>query len=127
MLKAIILVGIGGGTGSILRYLTSCLVSKYFDKPFPLSTFVANMLGCFAMGILIGMIGRHLPIESDLRHLLLVGFCGGYTTFSAFAYENTLLLQSHQYFTLISYIGLSVVLGMAFLWFGLILTRQTAI
>ena len=127
MLKAIILVGIGGGTGSILRYLTSYLVVRYFDKPFPLPTFIVNMLGCFAMGLLIGIIGRHLPIESDLRNLLLVGFCGGYTTFSAFAYENTSLLQSHHYLTLISYIALSVILGMALLWLGLTITRQATI
>jgi crcB protein len=127
MLKAIILVGIGGGTGSILRYLTSHLVAKYFDKPFPLSTFVVNMLGCFAMGLLIGIIGRHLPVENDLRNLLLIGFCGGYTTFSAFAYENTSLLQSHQYFTLISYVVLSVILGMLLLWFGLSLTRHASV
>ena len=127
MLKAIILVGIGGGTGSILRYLTSHLVTRYFDKPFPLPTFVVNMLGCFAMGFLLGLIGRHMPIGNDLKNLLLVGFCGGYTTFSAFAYENTSLLQSHHYFTLISYIVLSVVLGMALLWLGLTITRETAI
>ena len=127
MLKAILLVGIGGGTGSILRYLTSYLVIKYFDKPFPLSTFVVNMLGCFAMGLLIGVIGRHLPVENDLRNLLLIGFCGGYTTFSAFAYENTSLLQSNQYFALISYILLSVIFGMVLLWLGLTITRHSAV
>ena len=125
MLKAIILVGIGGGAGSILRFLTSHMVARHFDKPFPLPTFIVNMLGCLAMGLLIGAIERHLPMNNDLRNLLLAGFCGGYTTFSAFAYENTSLLQSQQYLTLISYIALSVISGIALLWLGLSLTRQT--
>ena len=125
MLKAIILVGIGGGTGSILRFLTSHLVTKLFDKPFPFPTFIVNMLGCFAMGLIVGIIERHLPIGNDLRNLLLIGFCGGYTTFSAFAFENNALLQSHHYFTLVSYILLSVILGIALLWMGLYIIRHT--
>ena len=127
MLRAIILVGVGGAAGSILRFLSSHLVARLFDKPFPLPTFIVNMVGCFAMGLLFGIIGRHIPIDNDLKQLLLVGFCGGYTTFSAFAFENISLLQSGQYITLISYVILSVVIGMALLWLGLHITRHIAI
>ena len=124
MLRAIILVGAGGAAGSILRFLTSALVTRFFDKPFPLPTFIVNMAGCFAMGLLFGIIERHIPIGNDLKQLLLVGFCGGYTTFSAFAFENISLLQTNQYITLISYVILSVVLGMALLWLGLHMTTK---
>ena len=123
MLKSILLVGLGGGVGSILRYLTSVVVAKYFHSLFPLSTFVANFVGCLIIGILIGLFEKFQLVDTNLRLLLITGFCGGYTTFSAFAAENLMLFQSGNYATAVLYIFLSIVLGIGAVWLGVIMIK----
>jgi len=123
MTKQIILVGLGGATGSIFRYLTSLLTSKYYSNTFPLATFAANVLGCLLIGLFIGYIDRNQNASPDLRFLLITGFCGGYTTFSTFASENLTLLQTGNYLTGLIYISASVLIGIIAVWFGLILTK----
>jgi len=118
MIKHILLVGLGGGVGSILRYLTSVFLLKHYSSSFPLTTFVVNIFGCLLMGILFGLAGRHAFLHGDLKLLLMVGFCGGYTTFSAFSMENIQLLESGNYFLLAIYTLASVLLGIAAVWFG---------
>ena len=118
MIKHILLVGLGGGVGSILRYLTSIFLLKHYSSSFPLTTFIVNISGCLLMGILFGLAGRHALLHGDLKLLLMVGFCGGYTTFSAFSMENIQLLESGNYFLLAIYTLASVLLGIAAVWFG---------
>lgn len=119
MIRAIILIGIGGGIGSILRYLTSLLTAKYFQSYFPLGTFIVNMLGCLAIGILFGVFERQQVANQELKFLLITGFCGGYTTFSTFAAENISLFQSGNYLTAYLYTAASVLIGLAAVWIGM--------
>ena len=121
--KSILLVGLGGGIGSILRYLTSVVVAKHFHSLFPLSTFAANFTGCLAIGLLIGVFDKFQLVDSDLRLLLITGFCGGYTTFSAFAAENLTLFQSGNYATAILYIFSSIVLGITAVLLGVAIMK----
>lgn len=123
MLKNILLVAIGGGVGSAMRYLTSVLVAMYFKSIFPLATFIANVLGCFAIGILIGYFLKNNLSESDFKWLLITGFCGGYTTFSAFALENVNLLQTQNYGIAMLYIAASVLAGLFAVWLGLTVSQ----
>lgn len=109
MVSKVILVGIGGSVGSILRFLTSYYVNRSYTQSFPLATFTVNILGCLLIGILIGLSGKFLSEEMKL--LFITGFCGSYTTFSTFSAENLHLFQSGQYFTLILYILLSIIVG----------------
>src|SRR5690554_447943 len=96
MIKTLILVGLGGGVGSVLRYLASLLANRYFPTIFPLATFTVNVIGCFLIGLILGLLERqHLP-NPDMRFLFVIGFCGGFTTFSAFALENIFLMQNSQ-------------------------------
>ena len=91
MIKQILLVGLGGGLGSVFRFLTSLLTAKYYSNAFPIATFTANILGCFLIGLLIGILGQSIQTNQNLKLLLITGFCGGYTTFSAFAGYSTQL------------------------------------
>lgn len=121
-MKQIILVGLGGGVGSILRYITSVITLKYYSSTFPLATFIVNIVGCLIIGVLVGLFDKNI-LSDDLKLLLITGFCGGYTTFSAFSLENILLLQSGHYLILITYIVASVLVSLFAIWIGLCLGR----
>lgn len=123
MIKAVILVGIGGGIGSILRYLTSVFFTRYFQISFPLGIFAVNVIGCLVAGILLGLLTKHQSANSDLSLLLITGFCGGYTTFSAFASENINLIQSNNSLTAFIYIAASILFSLSAVWAGMALTR----
>ncbi|AWH85694.1 fluoride efflux transporter CrcB [Flavobacterium album] len=123
MIKSILLVGLGGATGSILRYLTTVLVNKYWSQAFPLATFIINIVGCLLIGLLMAFIEKHAGMSTNFRLLLVTGFCGGYTTYSAFAYENTSLIGGSQSLVAFAYIAASVIVGILFVWVGMYLGR----
>ena len=96
MIKQLLLVGLGGGLGSMLRYLTSVATAKYYDGTFPLATFLVNMAGCLLIGMLVGIMGETWQLNSNYKMLLINGFCCVFTTFSAFAIENIALIQQNH-------------------------------
>ncbi len=118
MFKQLLLVGIGGGLGSMLRYLVSVLTSRAISGAFPLPTLLVNLTGCFLIGLLAGAFGQASDTNANLRLLLITGFCGGYTTFSAFAHENLRLIENQQVAMAIAYTLLSVILGVGLVWLG---------
>jgi CrcB protein len=124
MLNSIFLVGIGGAFGSIARFLTGYYVNKFIVSPFPYGTFTANLLGCFVIGLVFGMVQRFEWFTPELRLLLATGFCGGYTTFSTFAYENLNLLQTQQYSTFALYTLISLSAGIIAVAAGLFLINK---
>lgn len=123
MFKQLIMVGIGGGVGSIFRFLVSTITSKYVHGTFPLATFIVNLSGCFLIGLLVGLLGQHSQANMHLKLLLVTGFCGGFTTFSAFANENLQLIQQSQSILALVYTIASVVLGILFVWLGMWITK----
>jgi CrcB protein len=122
MIKHVLLVGLGGGIGSIFRYLTTQLTAKYYLNTFPLATFITNILGCFIIGLCIGYFSNN-QTDGNLKLLFITGFCGGYTTFSTFAAENITLLQNQNYLTLVVYTLASVLIGLLAVGLGLMLTK----
>ena len=123
MIRTLLLIAIGGGIGSAFRYLTTIIVQKYYASVFPLATLLTNVLGCFIIGILMGLFEKNQVVTSDLKWLFVTGFCGGYTTFSTFGYENISLFQNNNSALAFLYIGGSVFMGLFAVWMGLILTK----
>jgi fluoride exporter len=122
-MKTIFYIALGGGLGSVLRYLTSVIMNKYIQSSFPYATFIANIFGCLLIGLFFGYLEKQHAISSNLKFFLITGLCGGYTTFSTFSHENVTLLQSNQMLTVFLYISLSVFMGLMATWFGLILAK----
>ncbi len=116
-------MAIGGAAGSVLRYLTSVLTHKYVASLFPWATLITNIIGCFVIGILMGWLTKNQLADSNLKWLLVTGFCGGYTTFSAFGYENIALLQGQHSGLAFLYIAASVIVGLLAVWAGLLLAQ----
>jgi len=115
MLKNILLVGLGGGIGSILRYGSGLLVdSKYF----PWSTLVVNVIGSFIIGLVLAFSVKDESFLNNWKLFIATGVCGGFTTFSAFSAENLALFQNGKYGMAMCYIILSVVLGIAAAFLG---------
>lgn len=123
MLKAIFLIGLGGGIGSILRFLVSVFINRYFQSAFPWATFVVNILGCLIIGILLGVFTRQQPVDSNIQLLFVTGFCGGFTTFSTFSSENFSLIQAGNSSFAFLYIIASVLIGLLAVWLGLFLSK----
>jgi CrcB protein len=123
MLKTVLYIAIGGAIGSVLRYLTSVFVNKYWANQFPLATLITNILGCFIIGIFIGILEKNNLANSNLKWFLITGFCGGYTTFSTFGFENYSLFQSNNSLLAFGYITLSILLGIFAVWLGLFVSK----
>ena len=110
MIKDIILVGIGSGIGGICRYLISHAMNHGFNG-FPWGTFTVNVAGCLLIGILWGATSRLQNFSPSFSLFLMVGFCGGFTTFSTFSKEGLTMLQANNYLLFSFYAIGSVVLG----------------
>lgn len=123
MLKTILYIAIGGAVGSVLRFLTTLLVSKYWSDNFPLATFIVNIIGCFFIGLFVGYLTKNQLEDSNLKWFLVTGVCGGFTTFSAFGMENYSLFQNNNSLLAFGYIALSIILGLFAVWFGLFVSK----
>ncbi|WP_339665405.1 fluoride efflux transporter CrcB [Maribacter arcticus] len=122
-MKQFLLVFLGGGLGSILRYWISKNLNSYYSN-FYLGTFLVNIIGCLLIGILIGLSLKHNYITQNQTLLLATGFCGGFTTFSTFALESNILLKESSILYTSLYLGLSVALGILAISFGLWLCKM---
>ena len=120
MLKNILLIGTGGFIGSVARYFVSRLNLHIDFLSIPVGTLVVNVLGSFLIGFLIGISAKSMILNADLRMFLMVGLCGGFTTFSTFTGENLALMQSGQFLSVLIYTALSILLGFTAVYLGYI-------
>jgi CrcB protein len=119
MIKNFLLVGLGGGVGSMARYICQKWFSENYPYSFPWGTFVVNLIGCFLIGIIYAASEKSSALTPQTRLLLITGFCGGFTTFSTFAFENMNLLRSGDFLYFSIYIVASVALGIAGVFAGI--------
>jgi len=124
MERNLLLVGIGGFVGSIARYLVAVVFASQVPSVFPFASLTVNIVGCFVIGVLFALSDRGNFLSPEWRILLTTGFCGGFTTFSTFSYESLRLMQDGEYLYLGAYVLLSVVIGLAATYFGIILIRS---
>jgi len=123
MLKTILLVGTGGFIGSVARYFVSKLNVESGLFSLPVGTLIVNVLGSFILGALIGMADRNAGLTFEWRLFLMVGLCGGFTTFSTFAGENLTLMHNGQFLAMAVYSGLTVFLSFLAVFFGYSITK----
>jgi CrcB protein len=115
----LLLVGIGGFIGSILRYLASGYVqqaSKSID--FPYGTFAVNLMGCFIIGFLAQLAEDRGVFTTQSRLFVFTGFLGGFTTFSSFGNETLNLMRDSQMMNAFANVGANVILGLLAVWLG---------
>jgi CrcB protein len=118
MLKNILIVGMGGFLGSVARYFVSKLNISIDFFDIPLGTLIVNVAGSFLIGLLTGISEKSALLTFEWRMFLMVGICGGFTTFSSFTNENLMLMHNGQFLTVLLYAGLSVFLGFLAVYLG---------
>lgn len=127
MLKNILLVALGGAAGSVARYLLSKAIQDTAATAFPWGTMAVNVAGCLLIGLLYGLAsGDGARLGANLKLMLTVGFCGGFTTFSTFANESLTLAKTGDALLSAAYIGSSVALGMLAVMAGAQLAKAFA-
>lgn len=122
MIKSLILVALGGGLGSVIRFITNLIISKNMPGKLHFATLTVNILGCLLIGFLIGYLNKQSESE-NLKLLLVTGFCGGFTTFSTFGLENYSFIQSGNLTTSLLYMAFSIIVGILFVGFGIYLAK----
>lgn len=123
MIKTILLIGAGGFLGSIARYFVSLLNLSISFYSVPVGTLIVNVTGSLVIGFLTGIADKSMILSTEWRLFLMVGLCGGFTTFSTFTNENLMLLHNGQLLTVLLYTGLSIFLGFLAVYIGYILTN----
>jgi fluoride exporter len=123
MLRTILIVGTGGFIGSVMRYLVQFYVEKGMSSTFPMGTLIANIVGSFIIGMVFALVEKGNLMSSEWRIFLTVGICGGFTTFSAFAYNNFIMIKEHSYGQLLFNLGGNIFLGILAIYLGIVLIR----
>lgn len=123
MLRTIFIVGTGGFIGSVMRYLVQVWVEKGLTSTFPLGTLIANIAGSFIIGIVFALAEKGNLMNAEWRIFLAVGVCGGFTTFSSFAYNNLTMIKEQSFGQFFLNVGGSLVLGILAVYLGIILVR----
>lgn len=117
--KQLILVFLGGGLGSVMRFGVGKLLQYYqLNTAFPWATFSVNVIGSFLIGLLLAFEFRLNDNFNIVKSFLIIGFCGGFTTFSSFAFENFYLIKQGQLVIFLTYSFISLIIGIVAVYLG---------
>ena len=108
-----LMVAVGGGLGSVLRYGTQRVAATYAGPDTVMGTLAVNLAGSFALGFLLTLVLGRFPVSNEIRTFLTFGFLGGFTTFSALSYQSITLLESGLLFSAVASVAANVILGLA--------------
>lgn len=120
----ILLVGAGGAIGSVARFLSQQMIARYYPSSFPWGTLIVNIVGCFIIGIVYAFGEKGNLLSPEMRLLLATGFCGGFTTFSTFAYENISLMREGELLYTFLYIAASIIVGFLAAYIGIFVVKS---
>ena len=120
-MRSLLLVFLGGGLGGMTRYVLGKWIHTFHHQQFPWGTLAANVVACFAIGVVIGLADHKQIISPTARLFWTVGFCGGFSTFSAFSSETIVLIQQGLPLSSLLYVGSSILLCVAGTYAGLFL------
>lgn len=114
---AVLLIFFGGGLGSVARFAVTRITSFFYTEKFPLATLISNSLACLLVGIILLVFKDKINESDNLRNLWIIGFCGGFSTFSAFSHQTVKLLQDGFLFLGILNVVLSIGIGFGIIFF----------
>ncbi len=123
-METILFVAIGGGVGSVTRYLTSVWAAGRFGVDFPYGTLLVNVVGCYLIGLFMVLATERFMLPAHWRLLVASGFLGGLTTFSSFSYESLKLVQDGALALAFQNIAANLVTGLIATWLGIISGRS---
>lgn len=123
MLRLILIIGTGSFIGGVSRFLSARYLQTLSKSAFPFGTFMVNITGCFLIGLFYGLSERGNLLNDEWRIFLTVGFCGGFTTFSAFASDKVTLIHDSNFYHFSLYTGLSLFLGFTATYPGNLVTK----
>ena len=123
MWKTIIYVAIGSAIGGVARFLLQQSIQRRAATTFPYGTLGVNLLGCFVIGIVVGLADKGNILSPNGRIFLAVGLCGGFTTFSSFIAENYSMLRGGELLNTFIYLSASVILGLIITTLGIFLIK----
>lgn len=123
MLTRVLLVAVGGALGAVARYGLGGFVHRYAPPTFPYGTFVVNVTGCLAFGLIAGLSEQRAVIGPAARTFLLIGVLGGFTTFSTYGFETFGLLRDMELGRALANAAGQVIVGVFALWVGYVIAR----
>lgn len=122
-MSRILLIGLAGFIGTLGRYWLSGVVARRFGETFPLGTLVVNLIGCFLAGLLFYLLQERFVVNPTARTVILIGFLGGFTTFSSFGLQTFTLLQDGEFGLALLNLTVSNFVGLLLVWTGYTLAR----
>ena len=123
-MRKYVFISIGGILGAILRYLIEGVHISHYNKSMPLNTLIINVAGSFILSLFLTIAFEVREFDANIRLGIAIGLLGAFTTFSTLCKETVGLLHEGDYFSAISYITVSTMIGLAAVYFGIVLARE---
>lgn len=122
-MSKLLLIGLAGFVGTLSRYWMANEIARRYGQTFPMGTLVVNLVGCFLVGLLFYLLEERFAVNPTARSVILIGFLGGFTTFSSFGLHTFSLLQDGEFGFAILNVGASNLIGLLLVWAGYALAR----